>query len=725
MGKKSRQKQLRSQQQGLRGGVNFTPQAKAKAEPQHWLEKVLFYLVALGACLALATPLVFKTQFYFPYVGPKGWFLMGVCQLTFFSWVLLAFYFKQYRPKLSRILIVFSLFLAVLILSTLLGADPSRSFYSKFERMTGLLMWLHLFGLFLALSSTFKKLAQWRKLFYVSLGLASLIVVMFLIVEFGNASYLAKNGKDIFTFTRGGGVTLGNSSFLGTYLVFSIFFAVYLFFTQKKLWLKIALASFVALSLLSLYRAGARAATLAAVGGFFLMFLMYLAFHLKPKYKAISQISRFILFASIALYLLSVFLLFIPFEGNFVRTRFAVAASSSRFVNWEMALKGFFDRPLLGWGLENYDILFTKYFNPCLFTQECGGEIWFDRTHNIVLDVLSQTGALGLFSYLLLFVFVFVVLIKKFFKEKTIGFWLFATFTVLPIAYFTQNLTVFDMPASLVLFVSLLAFIAAIEGKKPDNEEKVISSKQTLNLKRKWVMAPVALLFLIFFWQFVVNVAITDSLIIEAVRTVPSEELAEKIKNEQGDKAFVNYLDATSKQRVEIYQKALETSSLGKYQARDFFVETSQEVIRNYAKHFPAEQVKTEINFLESEMQKSIFESPLDFRAYLKLAQVYNLFAVVGVDKLALAKETEEKAKMLSPNNQQIYWTISQTYLYGSEKEQAVEAAKTAIALEPSFLRSYTIAYEIAQMVQDELEMAAIKNMAISYNPDWASAFEQ
>ncbi|MCG2689857.1 hypothetical protein L6252_01060, partial [Candidatus Parcubacteria bacterium] len=69
--------------------------------------------------------------------------------------------------------------------------------------------------------------------------------------------------------------------------------------------------------------------------------------------------------------------------------------------------------------------------------------------------------------------------------------------------------------------------------------------------------------------------------------------------------------------------------------------------------------------------------------------------------------------------------TISQTYLYGSEKEQAVEAAKTAIALEPSFLRSYTIAFEIAQMAQDELQMAAIKNMAISYNPDWASVFEQ
>jgi len=625
MGKKSRQKQLRNQQQGQRyGGVNFTPvyRANLKEEPQHLLEKILFYLVALGACLALLTPLAFKTQFYFPYVGPKGWFLMAACQVAFFSWLLLMFYFKQYRPKLSRVFIAFSLFLIILTLSAIFGVDPSRSFFSKFERMTGLLMWLHLFGLFVALSSTFKKLSQWRKLFYVSLSIASLIVIMFLMVEFLSTPYMAKYGKDIFPFVRGGGVTLGNSSFLGTYLVFSVFFAVYLFFTQKKLWLKIALSSFVVLSLLSLYLAGARAATLAVVGGVFLMFIMYLSFHLKPKYKTITKISRVALFAGIAIYLVSVVLLFIPFQGNFIRDRFAIAASSSRFVNWEMAFKGFFDKPLLGWGLENYDILFTKYFNPCLFTQECGGEIWFDRTHNIVLDVLSQTGALGLFSYLLLFIFGAWVLVKKFFKEKSIDFWLFATFIALPTAYFTQNLTVFDMPASLMLFILMLAFFAVLEKRGKASFEGAMPEQQILVLKRKWVIAPVVILFLIFFWQFVVNPAKTDALIIEAVRTVPSDDLAEKIKNEQGDKAFVNYLDVTSKQRLELYKKALETSSLGKYQARDFFVETSQGIIRNYAKHFPAQQAKVEIDFLENEMQKTIFESPFDYRAYLKLAQV-------------------------------------------------------------------------------------------------------
>lgn len=709
MGKKSREKQLRGEE-----SVNFTPQRG----PKSLWESVLFYLVCLGAALALITPLIFRTQFYFPYVGPKGWFLMACCQLAFFSWLLLAIFFKKYRPKFSKILVVFSLFLLVLILATLFGVDPSRSFWSKFERMTGLLMWLHLFGLFLAAAFTFKTISQWRKLFFFSILVACVILSMFLIVEFGNSAYYEKHGKDIFTFARGGGVTLGNSSFLGSYLVFNIFFAVYLFFTSKKKWLKILLGAFIALSCLALYRAGARAATLAVVGGFALMFLMYLAFYLKPKQKILSRVSKIAFFSAVAVYVLTTVLLFIPFEGNLIRDKFAVAASSARFVNWEMAWKGFFDRPLLGWGPENYDILFTKYFNPCLFTKECGQEVWFDRTHNIVLDVLSQTGILGFFCYLLLFGFGMFVLIKKYFKEKSISFWLLGSFIALPVAYFTQNLTVFDMPATLLLFVLLLAFYSFLERSS-------LSDAKTDNLvvKRKWIVFPVGLLFVILFWQFVVGSAKTDFLIIQAVRTAPSEALAEDIKNTQGDKAFSSFLNENSKERIAFYKQALETSPLGKYQARDFFVETSQGILRNYIKHFPQEQAKAEIDFLVEEMKKSTIESPLDYRAYLKLAQAYNLYALVGVNKLDLALEIGEKAKELSPDNQQTYWTLAQTYLYGGQTEQSIETAKQAIALQPDYLRSYTVVYEIAQMADNEEQANEIKQQAIDFNPEWESEF--
>jgi hypothetical protein len=49
-----------------------------------------------------------------------------------------------------------------------------------------------------------------------------------------------------------------------------------------------------------------------------------------------------------------------------------------------MALKGIAERPVLGWGQENFNYVFNKYYNPQMF----GQEEWFDRTHNVVLDWL-------------------------------------------------------------------------------------------------------------------------------------------------------------------------------------------------------------------------------------------------------------------------------------------------------------------------------------------------
>ena len=63
-----------------------------------------------------------------------------------------------------------------------------------------------------------------------------------------------------------------------------------------------------------------------------------------------------------------------------------------RIVVWEIAWKGFLDRPLLGWGPENFGLAFARHYNPCLGSSQCAPEVWFDLAHNIVLDTLTETG---------------------------------------------------------------------------------------------------------------------------------------------------------------------------------------------------------------------------------------------------------------------------------------------------------------------------------------------
>ena len=91
----------------------------------------------------------------------------------------------------------------------------------------------------------------------------------------------------------------------------------------------------------------------------------------------------------------------------------------ARYIVWKMAWNGFLERPILGWGLENFNVTFGKHFDSKLYLREYGGEIWFDRAHNIVLDTLINSGIVGLISYLSIFCTSIFLLLKKCFTEKS------------------------------------------------------------------------------------------------------------------------------------------------------------------------------------------------------------------------------------------------------------------------------------------------------------------
>lgn len=667
MGKKSREKKERRERRDR--GLEEAP-----AREKTWVERFLLEIVRFGTYCALFTPLVLSVKFYFPFVGPKSLYFMGGCQIVFFAWLILAIYYKQYRPRINAIFLALVLFLIVLILSSILGIDFSRSFWSKYERMTGLLMWLHVFAFFLAVSSSFKKESDWKKIFIVSV-FVSILVAAASLLEYGGVARLQ--------FSPRGGTTLGNTSFLGTYLVFNTFLALYLFLRSLE-FKKGALGNWglrayaliaVFLAVPAMYFNGARAAYISTFGGFTLLALLWLGF--KSKHKINRIVGRILLVVSFIAVLAVFVLLFQP--ESFVHQKFITLVSRARFVNWDMAWKGFLERKLLGWGPENYTLTFTKFFNPCLFTTECGEEIWFDRSHSIVFDTLVTTGIFGFVSYLGLFGSLFYILGKKYFKEKSLDFWTFAIFVTIPITYFIQNLTVFDMVASLMMFVLILGFGGFLASL---GREKKIEKR--FALKHKWLPLVLFLIFCFTFFEFVIQPFRTDALVIKALRTQ----------------------DPTK--RVEAYKKTLDTSPLGKYQVREFFAQHSHDLIQNVIVQEGIEGVprkedaKKELEFVAEKMEETIEESPLDFRSTLKLAQLYNVYGMLDPQKLPLAEKYGKKAIELSPTNQQAYWALAQTKVRQRDAEAALPFAQKAIELEPKWLQSHSIAVHIARLSGDK-----------------------
>ena len=160
----------------------------------------------------------------------------------------------------------------------------------------------------------------------------------------------------------------------------------------------------------------------------------------------------------------------IPVLDRLINYRSAITDIQPRIWTWESAMAGTLERPLLGWGLENFAEPFDKYYNPKHF----GIESFFDRTHNVFLEYTISGGILLLLSWLMMFWFYYWELFKR---KKTL-WW--SILLVTPIAYFIQGFFLFDVLAIyLILFVFLLLFIsekydsAVVDGKENKLKDSV------------------------------------------------------------------------------------------------------------------------------------------------------------------------------------------------------------------------------------------------------------
>jgi tetratricopeptide (TPR) repeat protein len=152
---------------------------------------------------------------------------------------------------------------------------------------------------------------------------------------------------------------------------------------------------------------------------------------------------------------------------------------------WPMAIKGWQERPILGWGQENFNYIFNGNYNPAMWSHEQ----WFDRAHSVFLDWLTASGLLGLMAYLALYVLSIMAVWKSSLSvsEKSI-------FTGLIVGYAIHNVFVFDNLASYVLFFAVIGFAGSLkEGKRI----ALFGSKPTSLDAVEYIVAPIVLILLV------------------------------------------------------------------------------------------------------------------------------------------------------------------------------------------------------------------------------------
>ena len=446
------------------------------------LNKTLRWISILSIFAITFIPLVVSSYLFFPYITGKNVLFRALAEIGFGAWLILAFRDRRYRLPVSFISISLGVFLFILFIADLHGAYWYKSFWSNFERMEGLVAHIHLFLYFLVASAMIKGEKLWRRLFQTSLGVS-------IIVGFFAVTQLFASGS--FQSTRVD-ATLGNADYLAVYMLFNAFFALYLILRKEtgrvERWIYSAITLF---DLIIMYFTATRGVILGFGVGLFIMMVLISIF--EKENLNLRKWSRWIIAVLIAIVIIFVLVRNVPaVKNNSVLGRFATASLtggdiSARFQIWDMAFQGFKERPILGWGQDNFNFVFNKYYNPGMY----GQEQWFDRSHDVFLDWLIAGGILGLLSYLL----IFAGGVYYIWRKEHHAFWKTALpflrksqnqlsivekslFTGLLAGYFFQNLFVFDNIVSYILFFSVLAFIASMS--KPITEIEYAEPKSVL-----------------------------------------------------------------------------------------------------------------------------------------------------------------------------------------------------------------------------------------------------
>jgi len=85
--------------------------------------------------------------------------------------------------------------------------------------------------------------------------------------------------------------------------------------------------------------------------------------------------------------------------------------AGTRFVTWKITLQEIRDRPILGWGPENFYVGFEKYYSPAIIGVK---NEWWDRPHNILLEIAVNSGIISA----VLYVFFWIILLWQLQKFK-------------------------------------------------------------------------------------------------------------------------------------------------------------------------------------------------------------------------------------------------------------------------------------------------------------------
>lgn len=606
-----------------------------------------------GVIVSLLTLFFIFSGLLFPYISSKQIPFDIIIEILLGFSIVFWWRFPEYRPKKNYISIFLILYFLAILVSCFISVDFNLSFWGNAERMEGFFFVSHFLALYFIIISVFRKWKEWNILFNTSVLLALII------------SLFGLFGSNVYSF-------LGNEAYVGAYLIFNLYFIALLFVRVKNVYWRLGYLIASLFMIWEFILVNISGDIIGLGVGIISLILLLAIFYKKRKVRVISW-GIFILLVMTIIIVFSQYNT--PwFKSNHYLSELTASENTfqTRLISWRGAYLDFKYHPIFGVGYGNYAIIFNKYFDPKFFNYTTV-QTYFDRAHNNILDVVSTTGLFGLLTYLGIYISIFIYLYKKLIKREEGSLEIMIIISLL-IAYFVQNLAIFDSFSTHISSMILFAYVYyLIEGKRDEEiEEREIGDKELI----KQIISLFLIFIIIWFGAIRFNINTWN---------IFSKTM----------KGYANIVKGQVWIGLDIIRGALDTNNLMLRDARKMIIRVS-----NNNPHLfdglDLQRSQEALDYISDLAEKNIKYNPDDTMMQLQLSMVADIDSRINGKDLrhfniysAKALRAIERAIESSPRRVPLYIQKAQILLVRGDREGAIETTKKAISLNDKYFNPY------------------------------------
>ncbi len=627
-----------------------------------WSANIIKTISVLLLALVIGVPLVYWSGSVYPYTIPKTIFFLIISELVMALYLGLAFMEPAFRPRRTIWFWSVLAFSAALLITAFTGEDFSRSFWSIQERNLGVFAFLHFAGLSVALSALRNRI-DWDRVWRFSL-ISSAAVAVLALTQLQAPDLLLQENPG----SRPGS-TFGNPTFMAGYALFHVFLGIYIFFKNQsgksflgKYWpIMVSLINIIAVFI------SQTRGDLLGLGMGALVLLGLWSFHppvtsngLEKTWgnkKLFRVILAILIFLGASFWLTSSasFWQNVPGLGRFQGISLKDDGLQPRLIAIKASWQGIKERPMLGWGSENFNLAFNKHYDPSSLRINFQ-ETRFDKPHSFILEYLVSGGAL----LLLAFFFMSGAFLWQVFRSSNM---LWAEVAVAAfVAYFIRNLFVFDTIGPLFLFY---LFMSATDAKYMNRTEQNSSS---FPRKRESMTG-----------QFVLGASVLAVIVMSLGVSLPTLVSAYHQRN-----GFQYFLQDKVPEAIVEFKKGVDGWSM----YRDGYTKDYARAVADSFFYKRGTVTKDDALLVIRELEAVSIAHPKDAFYHNMLLDVYGKFSSLDARYLDRAIEHAQMALEFSPNRQETYFGWAKALSSKGDNKGGLELTKKALDLDTEVAES-------------------------------------